>query len=407
MSWLIGFGAKAMKVYVIGAGPGRIDLLSGYAAKVLAEVDLVITTDRLYENFKALNGNSVACPLGKIAEQIAVHKKANSIAVLVSGDVGFYSFSDTVKKNLTDCELIFINGFSSLQYLAAKLQIPYDQVKTVSVHGREKSAIPYVCYHENVFVLTGGKYKAHDVIEELVLAGLDGVTITVGENLADAAERVITDTARNLQGINFANLAVMLIQNKNYVNSLLVLQDDDFIRAKAPMTKAEVRNLSLDTLNVLPGDVVYDIGAGTGSVAIGMARRACENFVYAIEKEADAVALLQQNREKLGAFNLKVIHAAAPDGLLDLPDPDKVFVGGSSGNLAAIFAAVMAKNSGARIVVNAITLETLQEAVACFESWGVNPNVVCVNIAKAEKIGRYRLMKAQNPVYIISGEQDE
>jgi precorrin-6Y C5,15-methyltransferase (decarboxylating) len=171
------------------------------------------------------------------------------------------------------------------------------------------------------------------------------------------------------------------------------------------MTKAAVRNLSLAALDIQPGDVVYDIGAGTGSVAIAMARRACEGFVYAIEKNAEAVSLLRQNRARLGAFNLKVIQSTAPAGMDDLPAPDKVFVGGSSGKLMDIFAAVLAQKPGARIVVNAITLETVHEAVNCFERWGIESAVVCANIAKAEKIGGYHLMKAQNPVYIITGEQ--
>jgi len=396
-----------MKVYVIGAGPGKIDFLSGYAAEVIAEADLLIATDRLYEKFKLLNKNSVACSLSNMQEQIQANRAVNSIAILASGDVGFYSISSTLKKVLTGCEVTWINGISSMQYLMAKMQIAYENIKTVSVHGREVSIIPAVCYNETVFVLTGGKYKAHDVIDELILSGLGKVTVTVGENLSDASERILTETAQNLKGIPFQDLSVMLIHNKNYVNASLLLKDGDFTRAKVPMTKEEVRNLSLSKLNILPGDVVYDIGAGTGSVSIAMARLACESYVYAIEKEEDAVALLLQNREKLGAYNLKAIHAAAPEGIFDLPAPDKVFVGGSNGNLEKIFEAVLEKNPQVKIVVNAITLETLNEACTCFEKIGAEPEIFCVNSAKSEKIGRYHIMKAQNPVYIISGEKDE
>jgi len=397
-----------MQVFVIGAGPGRIDLLSGYAVEMIKQADLVLATERLHAKFKGLNANSIACPLSKIPEIIAGSRtRAAKIAVLVSGDVGFYSFADTLKRKLPDEELIFVNGFSSLQYLAAKRQVAYEQIKTVSVHGREKSVIPYVCYNEKVFVLTGGKYKAHHVIKELVTAGLGEVVVTVGENLADERERLVTATAQELQGMEFENLAVMLITNKNYVNVAVGLKDEDFSRARVPMTKAEIRNLSLAALNISPRDIVYDIGAGTGSVAIAMARRAYESFVYAIEKSPAAITLLEQNRRQLRAYNLKIIQAEAPAGLKDLPPPDKVFIGGSAGNLAAILDVIFAKNQFVRVVVNAVTLETLHEAVACFEDRGIEPEVIAVNIAKAKKTGSYRLLRAHNPVYIISGEYHE
>ncbi|MEG0692248.1 MAG: precorrin-6Y C5,15-methyltransferase (decarboxylating) subunit CbiT [Oscillospiraceae bacterium] len=210
-----------------------------------------------------------------------------------------------------------------------------------------------------------------------------------------------------MAGIKFDNLCVMLIENTAYQNSHKTLYDADFVRAKVPMTKESVRNLSIAKLNIMPTDVVYDIGAGTGSVSIAMAYRASESLVYAIEKEEDAVSLIHQNKQKLGAHNLSIINAKAPEGISDLPPPNKVFIGGSSGNLEQIFTVVLNKNPAVKIVVNAITLQTLNETVSCFESRGIETDILCVNISTAQKVGRYDMMKSQNPVYIISGEQNE
>lgn len=396
-----------MKIFVIGAGLGKIELLSQNSLNLIKTANLVISTDRLYEKFKELNKNSVCLSLSKIADRIKAESNLQSIVILASGDVGFYSISKTLKSSLLDYELEFVNGTSSLQYLSSKMQIPYNNIKTISVHGREKSIIPYVCYNECVFVLTGGKYKAHDVINELISVGLADVIVTVGENLSDKTERIITDTPHNLSGLKFDNLCVMIIQNNNYHNANIVLHDSDFIRAKVPMTKEDVRNLSLAKLEIMPTDVVYDIGAGTGSVSIAMAYKANESFVYAIEQKKDAVELIIKNKQKLGAFNLKHINAKAPDGICDLPAPDKVFIGGSSGNLDIILETVLEKNPNVKIIVNAITLETVNEAVTCFEKRNMDTDIICVNISKADKIGRYNMMKAQNPVYIISGKKGE
>ncbi|WMJ22042.1 precorrin-6y C5,15-methyltransferase (decarboxylating) subunit CbiE [Paludicola sp. MB14-C6] len=396
-----------MKIYVIGAGLGKAELISQNSLNIIQNSDMVITTDRLHEKFKSLNQNSISLPLSQIPQKIKENGSLKKIAILASGDIGFYSISSMLKEALSDFELEFISGTSSLQYLTAKMQIPYDNVKTVSVHGRERSVIPFVCYNERVFVLTGGKYKAHDVINELINAGLGNVFVTLGENLSDSNERIISDKACNLKDIMFDNLCVMLIENLNYHNANQVLRDSDFVRAKVPMTKEEIRNLSLSKLAINKSDIVYDIGAGTGSVSIAMAYKACEGFVYAIEKEQDAVELIGVNKAKLGAFNLIEKNAKAPEGIDELPTPNKVFIGGSSGNLDQIFDSVLSKNKNVRIVVNAITLETLNEAVNCFQKRSIEADIICVNVSKSETIGSYHMMKAQNPVYIISGESDE
>ena len=395
-----------MKITIVGAGLGNEKILSINTVEIIKNADIVIATDRLYEEFKHLNKNSISIKLSKIKDFIEAQDKTKNIVVLASGDVGFYSLSKTLKEQMSDYEIEFVSGISSLQYLTAKLQISYDNIKTVSVHGRENSVIPTVCYTGNVFVLTGGKYKASDVIDELISSGLTDVNVTIGENLSYANERIITDNPINLQGIQFENLSVMLIENKLYANKYMTLKDCDFLRSTVPMTKEEVRNISLCKLNIMPTDVVYDVGAGTGSVTISMGYKANKSFVYAVEKSEKAVELIKQNIKHLKAYNVKVISGTAPQMLNDLPAPNKVFIGGSGRNMSDIFDVVLGKNPNAKIVVNAITLETLNLSIKCFEDNNISPEIICVNVANAEKIGGYNMMKSQNPIYIISGEKE-
>lgn len=385
-------------------------LLSEKTLDKIKSAELLISTDRLFDRFKGYNKSCISMPLSKIAESIRTEHYTKSIVVLASGDIGFYSISTMLKRELAEYELEFISGTSCLQYLTAKLQIPYDSIKCVSLHGRERSPLPYVSYNRLTFFLTGGKYKAHDIINELYNAELTDIIITVGENLSEQNERIITGKPSELLGYSFENLSVVLITNEAYINPHKTLKDSDFLRSeykRVPMTKEAIRNLSLSALDIQPTDIIYDIGAGTGSISIAMAYTAYEGFVYAIEKEPSAVALIEQNRKTLKAYNLAIISAKAPQGLDTLPIPTKAFIGGSSGNLNEIFNTLYKKNPNIKIVINAITLETLNEAITCIEARGFIPDITCANISVAEKIGRYNMMKAQNPIYIIGVKDGE
>lgn len=396
-----------MRLTVVGIGPGRPELLTGEARKAIEQADVVYGSERLYDEFYSLNPNTVCLPFSATIDTLLKQKEEKKYVLLASGDVGFFSISSLLKRKLQGWDLELINGLSSLQYFCSRLQTPYDSVFSLSVHGRENPVVPYVSYRPRVFLLTGGDRCAHHVIRELVEAGLGAVKVAVGENLSSEQERILKGTAEELDGEVFSSLSVMLVENENAVSPWNVLRDEDFIRGKTPMTKGEIRNVSLAALDIQPGDTVYDVGAGTGSVAIAMARRAFEGTVYALERNEDAYRLILENRKKLGAFNLFPVCGVAPESLEQLPPPDKVFIGGSGGHMGEIFRNILQKNPSARIVVNAITLESVHEAMECFTENGMQPEVTCVNSARAELVGRYHLMKAQNPVYIISGEREK
>ena len=174
------------------------------------------------------------------------------------------------------------------------------------------------------------------------------------------------------------------------------------------MTKEEVRAVSVAKLRLRRGMTVWDVGAGTGSVSVEIARVLREGAVYAVEREPDALALIEQNRAKFGLWNLRPVAGSAPGVLGELPAPDAVFVGGSSGNLAEIVGAALEKNPGARIVVNAVTLETVTEALGCFGRLSLRaPDAVQLSVSRVREAGHYHMMQAQNPVWVLSAGGSE
>ena len=185
---------------------------------------------------------------------------------------------------------------------------------------------------------------------------------------------------------------------------MLGISDEEFLRGDVPMTKQEVRILTIAKARLHPTDIIYDIGAGTGSLSIEAAHQALKGHVYALERKAEAVALIRANAEKFQTANLTVLEKEAPDGIAELPPCDCVLIGGSGSQLAAILKSVDRKlRSGGRIVLNCITVQTLLSAINYFRAQRVtySYDTIQVQINRLRQIGPYDMAQAQNPIYIL------
>ena len=388
------------KFYIIGAGMGAPDSLTGEAAHALAASGAVFATQRL----TAVCDRAAVCPFDQLAAQ-AIASDAQTISVLVSGDVGFFSAAGRLRGQLAQHGAVqMVCGLSSMQYFCAKLGVSYDDACVRSLHGRVGSILGAVSYHKKTFVLTGGENTAPKVCRTLADAGLGGLTVHLGENLGAENERIQTGTAETLANQTCGNLAVLLIEHPDAANAYEPVRDDMLTRAKVPMTKEEVRWVSVGRLAVQPRDTVWDVGAGTGAVTLELARKASDGLVYAVERKPEAVALLHENRAKLGGYNVQIVEGAAPDALEALPAPDCVFVGGSGGAMRRILEIAKHKNPAVRVVVNAIALETLHETQAALSALGfADVEVTQLSAARGKAVGPYTMMTANNPVFILSG----
>jgi precorrin-6Y C5,15-methyltransferase (decarboxylating) len=388
------------QIVIVGTGVGPASI-SGEGMKALGDAEVLFGASRLLELFKPLFAEKTLCPIykpGEILEAIK-NRDETSFAVLVSGDTGFYSAATGIYDALGDYDPRLIPGISSIAYFCARLGIPWQDAALLSVHGRDLSALTgSVRRNRHTLCLTGNNAAA--LGEALCAADYGSITVYTGENLGSPEEQIRTITAEELSGSEAAPLSVLLYVNETPDDRIRFgLPDEAFVRSEGiPMTKSEIRALSLAKLALRPGDICWDIGAGTGSVTVEMALAAYRGKVYAVERQNNALGLISQNCRAFHLGNVITLAGEAPGALAELPPPDAVFIGGSGGNLKEILLVILEKNPRARIVITAITLETAAAALALLPE----AELTQVSAARAKKVGDSHLLIGQNPVMIIS-----
>ena len=400
-----------LRVNIVGIGPGNPDLLTGAALKAISSSNILIGDKRMLAAFN--DGSKKVYDTIKTAEIAAIAAAADPekdvLAVLVSGDVGFFSLAKTIQGKLPDCECVRYAGISSLVYFASKLQLSWDDAKIVSMHGRQQNLLAAVARNPKVFSLTGGDNRPQVLCRQLCEHGLENVKIYVGENLSYPEEKITFGTAAELSQREFPSLSVMMILNDeagNYEPVVHGLSDEAFLRTKVPMTKQEVRAVSMSKLMPKSTDTIFDIGAGTGSCSVELALLAPKGRVYAFERNPEAVELIGKNKALFGLQNLEIIAGEALENIRKMAAPDCVFIGGSGGDLGDILDTIYAKNADCRIVMNAVTIETLAQIADYYKSKkDYDLEVVNVSIARSRKLGSYHLMMAQNPIYVMTAQR--
>ena len=411
------------KVTIIGAGPGNPDLLSRAALDAIDIADVVIGAHRALAGID-VPPDVVRCELVKTADIVAALTDAASwqrAVVVMTGDVGLFSGARRLVEALSgnaQVDVRVIPGISSASYLAARLARPWQDWRFASAHGVACDIVAEAERAGELFLVTSGGEDPSRLSGELVQAGFGDARVTVAERLSYPDERITCATASEIVGQTFDDLNVMLIDfaggagspagasraaSSRWPYASSGIPDELFIRGDVPMTKQEVRAVALAKLRLTATDTVWDVGAGTGSVSIEAALVARAGSVWAVERNAAGVRLIRENADAFGCGNVHAVPGVAPEALVKLPVPDAVFVGGSAGELPSIVEAALEKNSQVRLCVPCVTVETLTEACALLSGSRFKGFEACqVSAARAEAVGSHHLMKAQNPVFLVS-----
>lgn len=409
LSKRFGLSAARKKVTVVGAGTGSYGTLTLDAEAVLREAELIIGAPRLIDALSRFRKQTVPAVRAEEIAKAVSESPARKIVCVMSGDTGFCSGAKKLLPYLAPYETAVLPGISSVSAFAAKIGVSWDDACLASAHGRSLNLPAKVRKNRKVFVLAGGQDGVVSLLRTLCEYGFGKVSVTVGEDISLDREKITKGTAEALAEGTYGSLALLYIENPEAGGRQAVpgWPDEAFLRGDVPMTKMEVRAVSLAKLCPGRDAVVWDVGAGTGSVSLEAAALCEDGMVYAVEEKEEACRLIEENKRHLGISNVTVIRGRAPECLSDLPAPACVFIGGSGGGLSAILRAALIRNPRTRIVLNTVTAETFAEAVTCLKTLPVRAaEITQVSVSRGRRAGAYTLMTAQNPVTVICCEGD-
>ena len=445
---------RKIKFSLIGVGMGSVNGLTLEAYEACRKADYVFGAKRLLavmDEMESGGKEHVTCypyytaeailetleDLLEREEQETAGGELLRIAVLFSGDSGFYSGCSSVRRALEHWadgreEIIGIRvypGISSVSYLAAATGQSWQDAAIFSTHGKGGGAqwrtqlSQVVKTHAKTFVLTSGVEDVQDIGD---LFQQEELSLFVGFDLSYPGMQVREYSPQECKALSDKGSYTCLIINKRPEPEKAMkadevgivgcvthgLPDTAFLREEktmlVPMTKEEVREVAISKLRLTPDAVVFDIGSGTGSVAVEIARLLPDARVYALEHKPEAAELTGRNATQFGVDNLTVVQTRAPEGIEKLPVPTHVFIGGSDGALREILEKLWERNPAVRVVVTAVSLETVAELTELMKTWE-NAELVNLQVSRAKLLGRHHLMRAENPVYIMSfgGEETE
>ena len=389
-------------IHIIGTGMDGDRTLTLEARRAIEQAELLIGAQRMLKPFEALKKPMLCCYDGRKTTALIAESEYSEIAVLVSGDGGFYSAAGTLLPLLREYRTELISGISTPVYLCAKAGLPWSDMRFVSLHGTDAPFVRTICANRYTFLLLGGRVTPADVCRRLCEYGRGEVRVVIGENLSSPKEAVHSGTAAEYREYNADRLCAMIVENEQYERHLpSCIPDGAFIRGGVPMTKSEVRGVCVARLTVGESDVCWDIGCGTGSVSVEMALRCPKGRVLAVDKNAEAISLTEQSLRKFGCDNIEPVPGLAEELAERLPAPDCVFVGGSCGALGDVLSVALKKNPDARILVTAVSLETLSQSADLFAARGLESEITEIAVTRTRKAGSHTLLSAENPIFII------
>jgi precorrin-6Y C5,15-methyltransferase (decarboxylating) len=400
-------------IYVIGAGVEGQEGFGSRALELIGQAELLIGGERQLALFPDFSGEKVVVGANPSEVVGNLAQEGRMTVVLASGDPLFFGIGRLLLRNLPAERLEFVPNVTSIQYAFSKIRVPWDDAVFVSAHGRGvKGAVDRIVANDKAAVLTDAVNTPAAIARELIDRGRDGYAAYLCENLGTDQERIIETDVKGLVDVVAAPLNVLILikeyesADAQYVPTLGI-PDDQFATVRKLITKEEIRVVTLAKLKLRHDMTLWDVGAGSGSISVEADHLLPNGRIFAIERNEDCRAFIKQNLVKFNTRNVTLIEGLAPDCLDDLPDPDRVFIGGSGGQLWKILEVVDKRLSAdGRIVLNAITLDTLTSAIEFFDNSGYEVEVTTVNIARTRPLTDYKMFEAYNPVYILSAVKE-
>ncbi|MDP3297636.1 MAG: precorrin-6y C5,15-methyltransferase (decarboxylating) subunit CbiE [Thermodesulfovibrionia bacterium] len=419
------------KIHVIGIGYKPLD--KG-AREVILNSSVILASNRLFEVFQGYKEYEKVKDKVKVINNVdetikfihssLVTRHSSLITLLASGDPLFFGIGRRAVREFGKDIVKILPDLSSIQMAFAKIKEPWDDAFLMSLHGgpdpTKRRKLKYelsdiselLAKHNKIAILTDKENNPQKIAQVLNLSLVtrhSSLIMFVCERLGYPDEKITEGTPEEITKIEFSDPNVVIIQSTEHrtLNTDLKfgLTESEILHSKGLITKDEVRAVTIQKLRLPQKGIFWDIGAGSGSVSIEVARLYPELKVFAIERDEEQVNHIKENMIRRNTSNIEIIKGDAPETLANLPHPDRVFIGGSGGRIKEIIEFVSNKISSGVIVINATTIETLNGAVQHLENNAFNVGVSEISVSRAKTVGGKRHMSALNPVFIITGER--
>ena len=350
----------------------------------------------------------IRAPLAKVVQEIrSAQDQGECIAVLADGDPLFFGIGRRLLQELPAGTLCFHPGVTALQTAAARLKIPWDRVHTVSLHGRQEihHLLRLMSRHEVLGVYTDVTWAPDALARTFLERDIHHFTMHVCQDLDLPSESIHSLQCSQAAEMQFSPLNFVLLQRikKPEISLTLGSPEESFIHEKGLITKSEIRSTALGCLHIQPGHTVWDIGAGCGSIGLEASLLTWDGRVICVEPNPERAVHIRTNRTRTGFFGLDIVPRPAPQCFPELPDPDRIIIGGGiSRSPDLVPQAISRLRPGGKIVVMCTLLSTLNRAREQIQQAGLEPSVQQINICRSRPIGTDQRLEPLNPVFLVS-----
>jgi len=410
--------ATRSKLVIVGVGDDGLDGMTESARRIIADADLILGTPSMLTLLESMPARKEALEpeMPAALKQVRAALAESKPVLVSSGDPLFYGVARYLCDRLGKDQFEVVPHVSSMQLAFARVKESWDDAYLTSLAGRPiEVVVDRIRTAEKVGLFSSDEAPPNRVAQALLDRGIDYFRAYVCENLGSPDERVTQAELSELAQMEFDPLNVMILVRKpnrpdrasrSGRHRMFGNPDDVFAQTlpkRGLITQAEVRSIALAQLDIRPDSVVWDIGAGSGSVAIEAAQLASQGTVYAIEPEAADVALIEANAESFGVPNIRPIVGRAPEVLTDLPEPDAIFVGGTGRQVGVVLRAAFARLCpGGRMAVNVVTVDGLAAALETLKQLTPDVEVWNITISRGiEQMDRVRF-EAMNPTFLLA-----
>ncbi|BBO75984.1 precorrin-6Y-methylase [Desulfosarcina widdelii] len=399
------------KVTIVGMGLSARDV-TAEQLDVIRSADILMGGKRHLDQFGDLpmRKKTITSRIDEAMAFIIEQRKSASIVVLASGDPLFYGIGARIARELGPDQVVIFPNITSIAAAFARIGRPWSDAAVVSLHGRNHKhrLIEEVKRNKSVAVLTDARHSPRWLAQWLMGKGVKHTAMTVFEKMGSAEEALHRCSLQQAAQMDFVQPNVVILElepgNASCGDLTLGMADDAFSHENGLITKMEVRAVTLAKLRLKPGLTLWDLGAGSGSVGIEASTLIGPGRIIAVEKRAARLAQIRENAERYGVYNLDAVQCTLPEGLADLPAPDRIFIGGGGRELAAIIAvsAQLLRPEGV-VVVNTVLADNLCRALDALKAADMSTEVVQLQVSRSKAMPWSRRFEALNPVWIISG----